>query len=218
MLGARALPLAEAPALHSTVGRLAAQAGVPRPRLYLLRDGHPRALSVGRGARGATIAVSAGLLTAAQPAELEGIVAHEIAHIRSSDVLVQTLAVVIAATLVELSRIGGWLERVLLFVLGPIAAAFVHILLSPKREFAADAAAAALCGSPHGLADGLTRLEHVSELVEFRASPATEPLYTIDPFGEERLAALFSTHPPVEQRVRRLRELDPDWRQRVRAA
>jgi heat shock protein HtpX len=125
---------------------------------------------------------------------------------------------VLAGWLVELSRIGGWLERALLFVLGPIAAAFVHLMLSPRREFAADRAAAELCESPHGMADALVRLEQASELVEFQGSPATEPLYTFNPFMEEGLAALFVTHPPVGERVRRLRELDPTWRERLRAA
>ncbi|MGZ4318995.1 MAG: M48 family metalloprotease, partial [Gaiellaceae bacterium] len=209
MVGARELPVGEAPALHATVERLAAGAGVPKPRLYLLADGHPRALSAGRGPRGTAIALSQGLLAAAPPAELEGVLAHELAHSRNRGVIVQTTAVVIAAALIELSRVGGWFQRALLFVLGPLAAAFVHLLLSPKREFQADRAAAALCGSPHGLADALIRLEQAAELVEFRANPATEPLYTFNPFAEEGLAGLFVTHPPVGERVRRLRELDP---------
>jgi heat shock protein HtpX len=218
MLGARELPLGESPALHSTVQRLATAAGVPKPRIHVLTDGHPRALVAGRGPRGSAIAVSQGLLGAATPAELEGVLAHELAHIRNRDVLVQTSVVILAAALIETSRIGGWLQRWLLFVLGPVAAALVHLLLSPKREFAADRAAAALCGSPHGLADALIRLEQASELVEFGANPATEPLYTYNPFAEEGLAALFVTHPPVGQRVRRLRDLDPDWREKLRAA
>ena len=142
MTGARELALAELPALHSTVERLAARAGVARPKLYVLADGHPRPTANAR------------------------------------DVLVHTIAVVLAATLIELSRIGGVLERALLFVLGPLASAFVHLLLSPKREFAADRVAARLCDSPHGLADALIRLEQASELVDFSASPATRPLYT----------------------------------------
>ena len=149
MVGARELPVGENPVLHGTVQRLALAAGLPKPRLYLLPDGHPRAL---------------------------------------------------------------------LFVLGPVAAALVHLLLSPKRELAADRAAAVLIGSPHGLADALIRLEQAAELVEFRANPATEPLYTFNPFAEEGLAALFVTHPPVGERVRRLRELDPAWRDKLRAA
>jgi heat shock protein HtpX len=218
MVGARELPRGEAPLLHSTVERIAARAGVPKPRLYLLRDGYPRAMSAGRGPRGAAIAVRRGLLGAATPAELEGVLAHELAHIRDRDVLIQSAVAVVAGAIVETSRIGGFLQRTLLFVLGPLAAAFMHLFLSPKREFLADEAAAQLCDSPHGLADALIRLEQTSELVEFQASPATEPLYTINPFAEEGLAALFVTHPPVSERVTHLRALDPSWREKLRAA
>jgi heat shock protein HtpX len=218
MVGARELPRGQAPALHSTVQRLAARARVPTPKLYVLVDGYPRALSVGRGPRGSTIAVSRGLLGAATPAELEGILAHELAHIRDRDVLIQSTVSVLACAIVETSRIGGFLQRGLLFVLGPFAAALVNLFLSPKREFLADAAAAQLCDSPHGLADALIRLEQTGGLVEFQASPATEPLYTINPFAEEGLAALFVTHPPVGERVARLRALDPTWREKLRAA
>ena len=208
MTGARDLPLAEAPGVHSAAERLAARAGVPKPRLSLLDDGYPRAFAVGRGPGGTTIALSRGLLATAPAAELDGILAHELAHARARDVLVQTTAVVLAATLLELSRIGGFLERPLLFVLGPIASAFVHLLLSPKRELRADLTAAGVCGSPDALAAALIRLDRASELVEFRASPATEPLYPMNPFAEEGLAALFVTHPPLALRVERLRSLD----------
>jgi heat shock protein HtpX len=218
MVGARELPFGEAPGLHSTVERLAALAGVDKPKLYLMRDGLPLAMAAGRGPRASAIAVSSGLLSAAPPAELEGVLAHELAHIRHRDVVIQTAVAVLAATTLEASRLGGWLERALLFVLGPVAAAFVHLLLSEKREYAADRAAAELCGSPHGLADALLRLEQASELVEFRGTPAAESLYTINPFAEEGLAGLFVTHPPVGERVRRLRAMDPDWRQKLRAA
>lgn len=211
MVGARELVTGEHPLLHSIVERLAAATGVAKPKLYVIPDGFPRALSAGRGPGSTTVVVSTGLLQALPPEELEGVVAHELAHARRRDVFVQVTAVVIAVSLVEASRVGGWLQRALLFVLGPIAAAFVHVLLSQKRELGADENAARLCGTPHGLADALLRLEHASELVEFRASPASEPLYTINPFEQEGLAALFSTHPPVEERVRKLRALDPDW-------
>jgi heat shock protein HtpX len=218
MVGARELVLGEAPALHSTVERLAATAQVVKPRLFLVPDGFPRALSAGRGGRGAILVVSTGLLGAATPAELEGVLAHEVAHLRNRDTIVQTIASVTAAALIELSRIGGFLQRALLVVLGPVAAAFVHLLLSPKREFEADRLAAALCGSPHGLADALVRLDHASDLVSFQASAATEPLYTVNPFALEGPGALFNTHPPIEERVRRLRALDPEWPERLRAA
>jgi heat shock protein HtpX len=218
MVGARELPVGEAPPLHATVASLAGIAALPKPKLYLLTDGFPRAFAVGRGPRGAAIVVSSGLLAAAPPAELEGVLAHELAHIRRRDIVVQTAAVIVAAALIETSRVGGWLQRALLFVLGPLAAAIVHLLLSPKRELAADAAAAETCGSPHGLADALLRLEQAAEFVDFRASPATEPLYTLNPFAEEGLAKMFVTHPPVGERIRALRSLDPDWREKLRAA
>jgi heat shock protein HtpX len=218
MTGARELALAEAPAVHSALERLAARAGVVKPRLYLLDDGFPRAFAVGRGPAGSAIAVSRGLLTAAPPAELDGLLAHEVAHISSRDALVQTVAVVVASTLIELSRIGGFLERALLFALGPIASAFVHLLLSPKREYTADRVAAELCESPHGLAAGLLRLEQASDLLVFRASPTTEPLYAVNPFVEEGLAALFLTHPPLPERLLQLRALDAEPRANARAA
>jgi heat shock protein HtpX len=218
MTGARELPVGESPALHSTVERLAAVLRIVKPKVCILRDGHPRAFVVGRGPSGSTLAVSEGLLVALPPAELEGVLAHELAHVRTRDVLTQTVAVMLAATMIETSRIGGFLERALLFVLGPLASAFVHALLSARREFGADQIAAAVCGSPHGLADALIRLEQATELVRFQASPATEPLYTIDPFPEDGLAGLFATHPPVAERVARLRDLDPEWRAKLRAA
>ena len=162
--------------------------------------------------------MSTGLLGVATPAELEGIVAHEIAHIRSRDVLTQSVVTIVAAAIIESSRIGGYFQRGFLFVLGPIAASFVHLMLSPKREYDADREAAVLCDSPHGLADGLIRLEQSMGLVQFQASPATEPLYTADPFANEGLAAQFQTHPPLGERVQRLRDLDEGWRDRLRAA
>jgi heat shock protein HtpX len=200
MLGAREYALAEDPILRSSVDALAAKLGVAPPKLYLIPDHYPRALAAGRGPAGSTIAVSTGLLGALQPAELEAVLAHELAHVRRRDVLVQTSAVMLAVVLVDLSRIGGWFERALLAVLGPIAAAFVHLLLSPKRELAADRAAAAATGSPEALSSALAKLDAASDLVRFEASPATEPLYTVNPFAEEGLAALFTTHPPLERR------------------
>jgi heat shock protein HtpX len=141
-LGARELTLAEGALLHTTVERLALRAGVSRPRLYIMADGHPRAFAVGRGASASALALSQGLVTALPPAELEGVVAHELAKVKHRDVVVQTPVVILAGWLVEGSRIGGWFRGAMLFVLGPIAASVVHVLLSPRRIFAADVAAA----------------------------------------------------------------------------
>lgn len=205
MLGARPFALAEDPLLRSTTDRIAAQLRITPPKLQLIDDTFPRAFVVGRGPRSATLAVSSGLLTALPPPEVEAVVAHELAHVRARDVLTQTYAVLLSTTLLELSRIGGFLSRFLLAVLAPIGAAFTHLLLSPKRELRADGAAAGLV-DPHDLADAIVRLDRAAELVEFRASPATEPLYTVSPFDHtERVTRMFATHPPVAERVARLR-------------
>lgn len=217
-LGARELLLAEAPDLYTTVERLAVRARVARPRMFVLADGHPRALAVGRGASASGIALSHGLVAVAAPAELEGILGHELARIRNRDVTVETPVVVLTGWLVEASRIGGWFERALLFVLGPVAASIAQVLLSEKRVFAADLRAARICESPHGLADALVRLEQAQELVSFRASPTTAPVYVVNPFEGVGLAALFGTHPLISERVKRLRALDPEWREKLRAA
>ena len=208
MLGARPFAIAEDPLLRSAADTAAARMQVRPPQLFLIDDGFPRLFVVGRGPRSSALAVSTGALHALRPEELEALIGHELAHVRRRDVLVQTSVVLFATTLVELSRIGGWFSRVLLYVFAPIASAFVNILLSPGRELAADAlAAGATAGGAHDLADALHRLDRASELIEFAASPATEPLYPIDPFVDEGVARMFKTHPPLETRLRRLREL-----------
>ena len=206
MLGARPFALAEDPLLRSATDRIAAQLQVASPKLCLIDDGFPRAFVVGRGPGGSTLVVSTGLLRAARKEELDAVIAHELAHVRSLDVLTQTFAVLFATTLMETSRIGGFLSRALLFVLGPIAAAFTHLMLSPRREYSADLDAASVC-DPHDVADALIRLDRSAELVSFAAPPATEPLYTVDPFEADRLTRMFRTHPPLAERVQRLRAL-----------
>jgi heat shock protein HtpX len=207
MLGARPFALAEDPALRSGTDKVAAQLGVRPPQLFLIEDGFPRLFAVGRGPTSSALAISKGALASLRREELEAAIAHELAHVRRRDVLVQTFVVLFAATLVGTSRIGGWLSRALLYVFAPLGAAFVHVLLSPKRELQADALAASSTGGAHDLADALMRLDRAAELVEFAASPATEPLYPIDPFEGEGIARMYKTHPPLEDRVRRLREL-----------
>jgi len=207
MLGARPFAVAEDPRLRSAADTMASKLGVRPPQLYLIPDGFPRLFAVGRGPSSSALAVSTGALRSLRREELEAAIAHELAHVRRRDVLVQTFVVLFAATLVEASRVGGWFSRFLLYILAPIGAAFVHLLLSPKRELQADALAARATGGAHDLADALMRLDRASELVEFAASPATEPLYSVDPFESEGIARMFKTHPPLETRIRRLREL-----------
>jgi heat shock protein HtpX len=212
MLGARPFALAEDPKLRSAVDSVAARLGVRAPQIYLIDDGFPRLFVVGRGPRSSTLAFSRGCLSSLRAEELEASIAHELAHVRRRDVLLQTFVVLFAVTLVEASRVGGWLSRVLLYVLAPIAAAFVNLLLSPRRELDADALASSATGSGHDLADALTRLESGARMVDFAASPATEPLYPVDPFEDEGLARMFKTHPALTTRVARLRSLPSNGR------
>jgi heat shock protein HtpX len=207
MLGARPFALAEDPILRSSADTASTKLGCRPPTLYLIVDGFPRLFAVGRGPSSSSLAVSTGAMQALRREELEAAIAHELAHVRRRDVLVQTFAVLFAATLLESSRIGGWLSRFLLYIFAPIAAAFVNVLLSPKRELEADALAARATGRGHDLADALLRLDRASELVEFAASPATEPLYAVDPFADEGISRMFKTHPPLETRIKRLRQL-----------
>jgi len=186
--------------------------GVRPPSVHLIDDPFPRLFIVGRGPTSAALAISTGCLNSLRREELEAALAHELAHALRRDVLVQTVVVLFAVTLVETSRIGGWLSRVLLYVLAPIASAFVNLLLSPRRELDADALAAASMGSGHDLADALLRLESGARMVAFAASPATEPLYPIDPFEDAGLAKMFKTHPTLATRVARLRELPGNGR------
>jgi heat shock protein HtpX len=209
MLGARPLAVARFPQLRSLADRVALTFDIAPPKLSVIEDGFPRAFVVGRGRRSSTLVVSRGLLEALPQTELEAVVAHELWHVRCRDVLTQTFAVLLAATLVEMSRAGGWFSRGLLYLLGPVAAAFVHLLLSPRRELVADAAAASVAGWENA-ADALLRLDRAADLVQFAANPATEPLYTVSPFDtSDRLTRMFVTHPPVDRRLGALRPADP---------
>ncbi len=204
MVEAEELPPEDAPALAQMLHRLAENMDVHVDQLYAIEDDHPRAFALGRSPRHAALVVTTGFLSMASIDELEGLLAHELAHARHRDTLVQTLVVVIAATVLELARFAGPLKRAALYVLGPLAGSIVQLFLSTRREFAADTVADRVSVNPNVVVTGLERLDRASELVPFSANPATSPLYTIDPFDDDGLAGWFSTHPPLPERLARL--------------
>lgn len=204
MSHAVALPPEEAPALAGTVRQLAERMDVEVAEMYAIEDDHPRTFALAGSPRQNSLVVTTGFLELGATTDLEGLVAHELAHLRHRDTIVQTPIVLVAASVLELARFAGPLRRHTLVVLAPLAGSIVHLFISPKREFAADRAADAASSRPGAVADGLQRLDRASELVPFSASPATEPLYTIDPFDSEGIAPWFSTHPPLAERLSQL--------------
>lgn len=203
LLEAEELPPDNVPRLTQAVYQLAEAMGVRVNELYLIDDDHPRTFALG-GPRHAAVVVTTGFLAMASMDELEGLLAHELAHARHRDTLMQTSVVVIAATILELARFGGPLKNVMLYFLGPLAGSIVQLFISPNREYAADLVADLACATPNVVVSGLERLDRASELVTFSANPATEPLYTLDPFDDDGLAGWFSTHPPLADRLLRL--------------
>lgn len=221
--GARPLAPAEAPALSEMVQELAARAGIPAPRLYRIPSPHANAFATGRNPERGVVAVTDGLLRTLDLRELRGVIAHEIAHIRNRDVLVASIAATIAAAV---SYIGNMLQWTAIFgggqqqdrgnqgagllaaIVAPIGATLVQLAISRSREYLADETAARLTGEPEALASALVRLSASAEVVPGDATPATASLFIVNPFASaEGLAGLFSTHPPMRERIRRLRAL-----------
>ena len=208
MLGARPFALAEDPVLRSGADKIAAKLGVRPPQLYLIDDGFPRLFAVGRGPSSSAFAVSLGALRALRREELEAAIAHELAHVRRSDVLVQTLR----GPVRDDAR-GAEPDRRLVLAVPALRVRADRCRVRPHPAVAEARASTPTRlqrprpGLPHDLADALLRLDRAAELVEFAASPTTEPLYPIDPFEPDGVARMFKTHPPLDDRVRRLREL-----------
>jgi heat shock protein HtpX len=215
----RAQPLSEeeAPRLHQMVRELAHSAGVPMPRLYMVPQSQPNAFATGRSPKHSAVAVTQGITQLLSESELRGVIAHELAHIRNRDTLITTVAAAIGGAIT-------WLGYALLFMgddesplglvgalamvlLAPIAATIIQLAISRQREYAADATGAKISGSANALADALERLEAGAKAMPMQVNQAAEPLYIVKPFSGGGMASLFSTHPPIEERVRRLRAL-----------
>jgi heat shock protein HtpX len=199
--------------LYQTVARLAQRAGLPMPRVYIIPDPSPNAFATGRNPEHAAVAATEGILRTLDERELEGVIAHELAHVKNRDILISSVAATIAAAIMMIARFamffggsrdergGNALTLLLMMIVAPIAAMLIQMAISRSREFAADAGAAAMVGSPHGLVSALKKIDAIARRVPLDANPATAHMFIVKPFSGGGLMSLFSTHPPTEARV-----------------
>ena len=204
--------------LHQMVGRLVQRAGLPMPRVYVIPDESPNAFATGRNPSHAAVAATQGIMRVLSQDELEGVMAHELAHVKNRDILISSVAATIAATIMMAARMamffggsrddrdGGSNPIVLLamIILAPIAAFFIQMAISRSREFAADATGAQIAGTPYGLANALKKIEAAARRIPLDANPATAHMFIVKPFSGGGMMSLFSSHPPTEARVRAL--------------
>ena len=219
----RAKPVTEqqAPRLHAMVDGLVARAGLPKPKLYVLPERSPNAFATGRNPSHSAVAVTAGLLELMDEEEVEGVVAHELAHIQNRDILISSVAATIAGAITLLAtmarwgaifggfggrddRDGGLIGLLAMAIFAPIAAIVIQMAISRSREYAADATGAQIAGNPHGLARALEKLDRYGKRVPLDASPSTSHMFIVMPLSGRGLMNLFSTHPPIAERIRRL--------------
>ncbi|MGQ9532319.1 MAG: zinc metalloprotease HtpX [Desulfotomaculales bacterium] len=225
MTGSQPLPEERAPEIYAMVRRLTQRAGLPMPRIYLTPSPQPNAFATGRNPANAVVAVTQGLLQLLDRDEVEGVLAHEVAHIKNNDILIGSVAAALAGAITMIANMLQWglmfggirsddeeggagvlglLGTLLMIVLAPIAAMLVQMAISRAREYQADATGARLAGRPDGLASALLKLERAAARVPMQVNPATSHLFIVNPLRGEAIAALFSTHPPIAERVRRL--------------
>jgi len=224
--GAKPIEEAEAPRLYAIVHRLATRAGIPMPRVYLVPSETPNAFATGRNPQHAVVAVTEGIMRILDEEELEGVLAHELSHVKNRDVLISTIAATLAGAITYLAHMAQWaamfggrsrddeeggsnpIAMILLAILAPIAAMLVQMAVSRSREFQADATGAQVAGKPWGLAKALEKLQMANEAVPMAdATPATAHLFIVNPLSGQTLMRLFSTHPPLEERIARLRAM-----------
>ena len=216
----------EAPELHRIIDELCADAGMPKPRVYVCDDPSPNAFATGRNPSHAAVCCTTGILNLVSARELRGVLAHELSHVRNRDILTATIAATIAMGISVIAQMGqfmmffgmggrdgedgeNWLTLLLLVILAPIAAAVIQFAISRAREYQADSSGADLCHDPLALANALRKLEARTQQVPMQVAPAIAPLYIVNPFGNRRVsfANLFSTHPPLEERIARLERM-----------
>jgi heat shock protein HtpX len=218
--GAKPVSEQEAPKLYEMVRELTTRADLPMPRLYMIPSDQPNAFATGRNPKHSAVAVTSGITKLLSEDELRGVVAHELAHIRNRDILTQSVASAIGAMITYLAYFFLWfggddesplglIGSIALVLLAPLAATLIQLAVSRQREYSADATGASITGNPESLASALLRLEEGAKAIPMQVNQATEPLYIVKPFRGGGIAGLFSTHPPIEERVRRLRQMRP---------
>ena len=223
LASSRAKPIdeSEAPRLYQMMRELTTRADLPMPRLYMIPSDQPNAFATGRNPKHAAVAVTRGITKLLSEDELRGVLAHELTHVRNRDILIQSVASAIGTAITYVAYMLmffggdedngplGLISALALVILAPIAASIIQLSISRQREYAADAGGAELCGNPESLASALLRLEQGAAAMPMQVNQAAEPLYIVRPFKGKGLAGLFSTHPPIEERVRRLRQMRP---------
>jgi len=207
--------------LYQIVQRLAARAGLPMPRVYVIPQASPNAFATGRNPEHAAVAATEGILQILGDSELEGVIAHELAHVRHRDILISSIAATLAAAIMMASRFafffGGRsddregsnpMALLATIILAPIAAMLIQAAISRSREYDADAGGSAIAGRPEGLVSALRKIESASKVVPLDANPATAHMFIVKPFSAQGLFGLFSTHPPTEKRIEALLQQD----------
>ena len=224
MYGAQPIEESQAPALYAMVRRLATRAQIPMPRVYLIPNDTPNAFATGRSPEHSAIAVTEGIMRILDQDELEGVLAHELSHVKNRDVLISTLAATLAGAITYLAHMAQWsamfggrrdddeggsnpIAMIAMAIVAPIAAMLVQMAVSRAREYQADATGAHLAGRPWGLAKALEKLQMAQQVAPMNANPATAHLFIVNPLSGRTLMSLFSTHPPLEARVARLRAM-----------
>jgi heat shock protein HtpX len=220
----RAQPLeeSEAPRLYQVMRELTTRADLPMPRLYMIPQDQPNAFATGRNPKHSAVAVTRGITKLLSEDELRGVLAHELAHVRNRDILIQSVAAAIGGAITYLAYMFMWfggdndsplslVASLAMVLLAPLAASIIQLSISRQREYAADAGGAEISGNPESLASALLRLEQGAEAMPMQTNAAAEPLYIVKPFKAGGIAGLFSTHPPIEERVRRLRQMRPSF-------
>jgi heat shock protein HtpX len=214
----------QAPRVYGIVERLTQRTGLPMPKLYVIPTDSPNAFATGRNPNHASVAVTQGILSLLTDEEMEGVLAHELGHVRNRDILISSVAATIAGAITVLARMGFWFGggrddrdrgggfgALLMLILAPIAAFLIQMAVSRSREYAADDTGAHITGNPYALANALKKLDAYSRRIPMQASPSTAHLFIIQPLLGMDFASLFSTHPPVAKRIERLTGHAPEF-------